>query len=135
MTALATSTPPVVVSPSVNRITVNPQTQDIAIAVSVPSITISPTVQSISVRTLSQGPPGPAQDPVCVVKPSSTLTYDGGGNLIRVDFTTGQYKTLAYDGSGNLETVACVTPGVSTITKTLGYDGSGNLISVDVAVT
>lgn len=81
-----------------------------------------------------KGDDGATFDPVCVVKPNSTLSYVSD-RLDRVDYADGRFKTLVYDGAGLLITVACVDPSVpQTITKTLGYTGD-LLTSVSTVVT
>lgn len=56
------------------------------------------------------------------------FTYDGSGNLTRIDYANGGYKEFTYDGSGNLQTLFN-----GSIKKTFSYDGSGNLIDIEIS--
>jgi hypothetical protein len=53
-------------------------------------------------------------------KKSPVPTYDGNGDLTRIDYDNGSYKTFTY-ASGLLTQVDFVRPGLSTIRKTLSY--------------
>ena len=59
------------------------------------------------------------------------LTYNVGGQLVRVDYDDGRYKTLAYTGS-TLTTVTFFDTGV-TMQRTLNYV-DGQLVRVDEVV-
>lgn len=58
--------------------------------------------------------------------PSFTYT---NGDLTRIDYDGGEYKTLSYNGSGQLVTVVFVD-GTTTITKSLSYNADGTLASI-----
>lgn len=137
---LTSSTPPVVVSPSLTAIEIDAITHDIAISVGAPGVDVSVPTTGISVVTNPQGPPGPAgppglADPVWIIKPDATLTYDVDGLLVRVDYDDGTFKDLTYSGADLLTEVSGDNLDGDTVTKTLGYDLDDNLVTVTTVVT
>lgn len=99
-----------------------------------------PSTSAIVIEVGKQGPTGPQGipgigDPVCPVKPDSTMTYTGE-QLDRIDYADGRYKTFAYNGSGQLVTAVCQDDSIpETVTKTFAYLGSGLLSTVTTVVT
>ena len=87
---------------------------------------------------ITLGVPGPAGppgfvDPVFIIKPNATLSYDMGGLLIRIDYADGTFKDLSYT-NGLLTEVQGQNLAGDTITKTLTYT-NGLLTGVATVVT
>lgn len=53
-------------------------------------------------------------------KKNPVPTYDGNGNVTRIDYANGSYKTFIYTGD-LLTQIDFVRPGLTTIRKTLSY--------------
>lgn len=102
-----------------------------------PVVIEAPQAPAIVIEVCAQGPPGPPglEDPVWIIKPDATLTYDGDGRLIRVDYADGTFKDLTYNGGGLLIEVSGENMDGDTVTKTLAYDGDENLTSVSTVIT
>jgi hypothetical protein len=80
------------------------------------------------------GPQGPDPDYVFPTKPNATLTYNGSGQLTRVDYADGTYKDLTYTGE-LLTQIQGENISAETVTKTLTYNGNQQLTNVTTVVT
>lgn len=98
--------------------------------------TISPLDPAIDVVTFiydpDQIPPEP--DLILDVDPNAFFTYDDGF-LVRIDFSTGAYKTFTYinnPGGADHELLDTLFDSALAVTKTFGYNVNGVLISIVV---
>lgn len=87
---------PIVVSVADDDVSVN--TTEDAVVVEVDSEDLVLEISDDDTIVIELGIPGPPglADPVWIIKPNATLSYDGDGFLIRVDYADGTYKDLTY---------------------------------------
>ena len=97
---------------------------------------ISPLDPAIDVITfvydVDQIPPDP--DLLATIDPDANFTYTDG-DLTRIDFTNGDYKTFTYISNPGVPDdglLLTLYDSVTTNTKTFGYNANGVLITIDV---
>lgn len=75
------------------------------------------------------GPQGPAGASGEASPLNPTYTYTDG-ELTRIDYADGQYKTFVYNAEGYIDTLVFYKTD-TTLTRTFNYDAEGNLTSID----
>lgn len=98
-----------------NSITISKTEPVVSITATTNILTVNQPVSSI-VTVTAVGPQGARVDLIAPV-----ATYDGSGNLIEINYSSGFRKVFTYDGNGYLSTVTFYQPSLPTTRKTLTW--------------
>lgn len=83
-------------------------------------------VENSNGSSINAGTPTVAEE----LTPNPVFTYSAEGDITRVDYSNGRYKTFTYDADGNISVLVYYKVS-STLTRTFNYNANGDIVSID----